>query len=135
MTKPPQFDPAEFARTLDRVAQGKDASSETMRPKFDPQVRKDVADEAIRGRKIEDFHRALEQNGWVYVPSHLLPPYKNGMPQPVGLWKHPIVGALTEEDITSMFPGGPEEFDFWTKDIAFKKRMQALGLVPPRGQS
>jgi hypothetical protein len=128
-----KFDPAEFARTVERVADGEDLVDwSNPAPKFDPQIHRDVRADAIRGRKIEDYRQALEYHGLKYIPAHRLGVWNNMTPHTEGQWVHPdfdLQLAFTESDILSMFPLGAEELHEW---ITEQKRMlsaRRAGLV------
>lgn len=135
MAKRAQFDDAEFARTLERVAADQDAADwSNPKPKLDPQVHRDVRDEALRGRKIGDFHQALRACGMRWIPKERLGFWQDGTPHREGMWVHPdpdMHVAFTEDDIVMYFPAGPEEFWGWISKKAEKLAWQRAGLVPP----
>lgn len=131
------FDPAEFARTLERVAADRDADGWGP-SKDDPKLRKDVRDDAIRGRKIDDYRQALEAVGMRWVPAAklnlLLGGWNDGTPHRVGMWIHPdyhLQCAFTEDDILTHFPGGPEQFFNWMVNRQRRLAAQQAGLILP----
>lgn len=124
-----QFDPAEFARTIGRVAQGQGHGDVNQTPAFDPKLRKEYVEAAIAGRKIEDYRPALENLGFKFIPADRLRRYDNGAKHAEGEWRNENVRlAFTDADILGGFPGGPEEFATWVEELKTKRRLQAMGL-------
>lgn len=138
-----QFDYEAFQRSIERVRSGKDKEF-VARPGFDPKLAKDVRADGRHGRKIEDYHQALEYLGWVYCSALELGPMW-GETGPVmrteGQWrnlkhaaKYPeIRSALTSHNICEMFPEGPESFFTWYVDRYNRARAKAAGLIVPAG--
>ncbi len=129
----PKPDLAEFARTLERVAADQDLGDwSNPAPKFDPKLHKDVRDDAIHGRKIEDYRQALERHGMRYIPAHRLGFWNNMTPHTEGQWVHPdydLKLAFTETDVLSMFPLGAEELFTWIQEQKTRLAARRAGLV------
>jgi hypothetical protein len=128
-----KFDPAEFARTVERMADGQDlADWSNPAPKFDPKLHKDVRDDAIHGRTIDAYRRALEHHGLKYIPAHRLGVWNDMTPHTEGQWVHPdfdLKLAFTETDVLSMFPGGGEELHDWITDLKRRLSARRAGIV------
>lgn len=120
-----QFDPAEFRRTLDRMAEGNDFGQTDFRPEFNPRLQEEVARECIHGRRIEDFKKALEAQGFEYTPPHLLPVWNNGLPRTEGEWRCTALQmSFTEENILSMFDS-PQVFWEWAESRKNLRKIRA----------
>lgn len=101
----------EFDKSLRRVERGEDLQNP--RPRFDPQVHRDVVDDHIQGRKIEDYRQVLSYFGFEYTPADRLPPWDNGRPRKEGEWRSARMRlALTTQNVLSLFRG-PEDFHRW----------------------
>jgi hypothetical protein len=124
--KPPSFNQAEFAATLDRMKGGTDHSLVPFAPRFDPILRREVQADAIAGRKIDDYHRALESQGFMFWSPERLPPLRDGRVRTEGEWRNRRLRmGFTDSDILTMFPGGPQEFFEWCNAQKLKLRIQA----------
>lgn len=134
------FDPAEFHRTLERMAEGTDYGQTDPRPEFNARLQEEVARESIHGRRIEEYQKALEGQGFVFVPAHLLPGWNNGRPRTEGEWRcQAMKMSFTEENVLSMFET-PQVFWEWAEQrknlnkIAAEKaaRLKKIRVQVPR---
>lgn len=122
----------EFAATLARMAGSKDHGQMVARPKFDFKEAQERAKESGKGRKVADYKIALEHEGFTYVPKHCLPPFQNGFPQPVGLWRNDGMKlALTDDDVVGWFET-PEELVRWVEKERMTRRLSRAGLHAPK---
>ena len=137
------FNPEEFERTVQALREGTSAADSPSRPPFDPYQARQVAAEAVHGRRIEDYRRALERAGFTYWPAGMIPPGCEGNPlEPprpltVGQWRRPADGkipkrlALTDDQITAWFHG-PEELWRWLTDMANAQKIRQAKLEQQR---
>lgn len=120
MAEGPKIDEAELARTIEKLANGQASDWSNPAPRFDPQVHKDMRDDALHGRSASSFKQALEASGWKWVPADRLGTFgdgrwNDGSRHTVGMWVNSKIGAaFTEDDIVMYFPEGPEELFKWT---------------------
>ena len=127
------FDPAEFARTVERIANEEDKGE--IRPRFDPQVHKDVREDALRGRKIGEYRQALENLGFHFIPAHrlneVLGGWSDGSPHREGMWIHPdydLQLAFTSDDILAHF-SSPQNFWEWVHEQQVRTAAVRAGLI------
>ena len=125
-----------FQDSMSRIRSGADYGEFKTRPNFDPKQDREFREEMIGGRKIDDFKRALENAGFVWIPRERLPLYDNGQPHAEGEWHlrtrpehYGLRLAMTNGDILAWFPGGPVEFWHWFQETVQQARASAAGLV------
>jgi hypothetical protein len=128
-----EFNPDEFLASLERVRKGEDL--EPARPKFDPQVARDVRDDKVRGLQIDRYHQVLEHCGFTWTPKEFLSPWE-GEEGPIahkeGMWRNVKMHmAFTSDQICEMFPRGPEEFFDWFTIELMKRRAARAGIQLP----
>jgi hypothetical protein len=133
---PAPFNPEEFARTLQAIKTGTSAADSPMRPAFDPLQHREVVEEAVHGRRIEDFRQALERAGFAYWPANSIPtgcestnPLEPSRPLVEGQWRRPADKrlprrlALTDSQVTAWFQN-PEDLWQWLTDLANQARIR-----------
>lgn len=136
----PAVDEADYLASLERARAD---TVESPCPGFDPQQAKEFAAEAVRGRKIEDFHQALQHCGFRRYHPHQLPPMESSVgPQLhrearwVNLrdaYRWPDIRmAMTDDQIVAWFPGGPVEFWSWYQTALARVKAKEMGLVLPK---
>lgn len=134
MSKPAEFDQAEFMRTLERLAREQGYGDGQMRPTFDLKEFHEKAKEAAGGLTIEDYRRCLDNQRMRFVPAARLGLYPDGRPHQEGLWFHPDLDlqiAFTSRDILTYF-GGPQDLWEWIERRKLERRATAAGLsLPP----
>ncbi len=126
-----ESDEAALRATLERIRRGQDHGLDTIRPRFDPQVYADVVDDAVHGRRIEDYKQALEKAGFRYYSPRELPLWADGKERTEGEWRH--VGlrlAFTENEIVSKFASA-EDFWTWLQRYGMRHRAARSGLILP----
>jgi hypothetical protein len=135
-----QFNPSEFAATIERLrASMGHGDMGTLRPDFDPKLDADVAADAVRGRRIEDYKVALEALGFRYTPAERLPPYRDQWGRVVGFhtdgeWRcERLRAAFTDREVLRRF-ASPEEFVTWMEQVVTAKRLAASGLYLGKDQ-
>jgi hypothetical protein len=132
MSKAPKFDPAELARTLERMTQGKDFGQGEQRPEFDHKLHKDVVDASVRGRRVEEYKQVLDHYQFSYFPADKCPRLQNGQHPTEGQWRSQKYRmAFTSDEVCAHFPAGPMEFDQWMKKQILKRRAAVSGLLLP----
>lgn len=90
------------------------------RPAFDAKLHRDVVAEAVHGRKIGTYVRALGKAGFRYLPPEHLPPWQDGKGRMEGEWRHERLRlALTDSMVCSWFES-PKDFVFWFRTQFFK---------------
>ena len=120
-----RFDPEAFERTMRALKEGTSAADVPARPLFDPVQHRNVVEDAIHGRRIEDYRMALERGGFTFWPKGTIPPGCEATsltepPRPLleGQWRRPADRklnrrlALTDAQVTAWF-SSPEEFWRW----------------------
>ena len=130
------FNPEEFSRTMAALRDGTSAADAPLRPAFDPAQHREVVQDAVHGRRIEQFKQALERAGFTYWPPNTIPPGCESTnplepPRPLveGQWRRPADRqlpkrlALTEAQITAWF-FGPEEFWKWLTGMANQEKIR-----------
>ena len=118
-----RFDPVEFAATMNRLTDRKGYGDEVIKPKFDPVQFVEARAEAEHGRRIQDYVTALERAGFVFWPANSIPP---GCLNPLmeGQWRRrpdrrvPRRIAMTDSDVSSWFPEGPEQLWTWLQKLS-----------------
>lgn len=117
-----QLDPAEFARTLQRVRDGKDVGMEDQRCRVDSRQLAEIHKDRGGGRSPAIYRKALEYHGFKYVPAMLRAPDEMGRPHLEGEWRHNgLRFALGEFQLTRDFPGGPQQLDTWLREMKAAK--------------
>ena len=131
-----RFNPEEFERTMQALRDGTSAADMPVRPMFDPVQHRNVVEESVHGRRIENYRTALERAGFVFYPKGSIPPGCQSTnplepPRPImtGQWRRLPSGTLqglafTDDQILSWFQT-PEDFWRWIKDMTTKPQMQA----------
>ena len=140
-----RFDPEAFARTMRALKDGTSAADVPARPLFDPVQHRNVVEDAIHGRRIEDYRVALERGGFTFWPKGSIPLGCTAMsptepPRPLleGQWRRPADRklnrrlALTDAQVTAWF-ATPEELWKWLENLAtteqrLAKRQASLPL-------
>jgi len=131
-----QFDQAEFAAAMERIAEGTSPADVPMRPPFDWRQHLDVVDECRHGRKVDDYKQALERAGFVRWPAGSIPPgcQSRGSfdpPRPLmeAQWRRPADRnlpnlAITDDQVVSWF-SSPEEFWQWLMKMRDQAKTRA----------
>ena len=132
-----RFNQEEFERTMQALKEGTSAADVPTRPAFDLVQHRNVVEDAVHGRHIEDYKRALERGGFTYWPKGSIPPgceAKNILepPRPLveGQWRRPADRklpkrlALTEAQVLAWF-SSPEEFWTWLTTMAKADQISA----------
>jgi hypothetical protein len=96
-----------------------------------------VVEDAVHGRRVEDFKMALERGGFVFWPKGSIPPGCESTnplepPRPLmeGQWRRPADRklpkrlALTDAQVTAWF-SSPQEFWEWLTTMATREQLQA----------
>lgn len=116
-----EFNPAEFAATIQRMRAGADASAEEAKPAFDPLAAAEHQLEAMAGRRPSSYEQALEHHGFFFVPAHQLPVALGQAPHQEGCWYHRgLRFAFTPTSLCTTFRG-PEDFDAFVRDQKAKR--------------
>lgn len=127
-----QFNPAEFAATLQRVAGGVDHGQSNAQPAFDAAMHAEVVEACLQGRKIEDYKQALESQGFSYYPPALLARWGNGERKTEGEWRNTQMKmAFTDRDVLSCFIT-PESLWTWCETQRLMRKAALAGLVLPK---
>lgn len=106
----PEFNPAEFAATLNRIKEGKDM--ENPKPDFDPALAREHKLAAMGGRNPDTFEQALRYHHFFFVPAHKLTVLPGSQVPTEGMWYHRgLRFAFSPSSLAMEFPGGPESFD------------------------
>jgi hypothetical protein len=132
-----RFDPEEFERTMKALKDGTSCADVPARPLFDPAQYRNVVEDAVHGRRVEDFKVALERGGFVFFPKGSIPPGCESTnplepPRPLveGQWRRaadrklPMRLAFTDNQVVAWF-STPEEFWRWLMDLSTKEQLQA----------
>jgi hypothetical protein len=126
-----RFDPVEFAATLRRLQDQQGYGDTPIRPAFDPQQYQEARADAAHGRRIQDYVVALERFGFTFYPANSIPPGCE-FPIPEGQWRRPADRrlpkrmAMTDHDVVSWFPEGPEQLWNWLQGMAAQEHRQPL---------
>lgn len=141
-----ELDYAAFLATLDRVRAGKDKEFNP-RPAFDAKLAKEAQDDRTQGRKIEDYHQALEYLGWRFFTARELTltfGVMAGETGPIlhseGEWRNmqdaarwpELRMAFKSRQIVEFFQG-PQDFYEWYVTARTKERAKAAGIFLPPG--
>lgn len=118
-----------FRRVLREVKAHEDMAESELRPGFDPRQHKEYLAEAAQGRKSEQYRKALHHHGFAWTPRWKLPPL-DGRPHQEGMWRHKVIGGFYPSDLTTLFPGGPEQFDRWCRE----QKMLKSARTPPKDE-
>lgn len=114
---------ANFALALERVRRRRDHGLDTQQPDFDPKQRREMIAEMSDGRKEEQFLQVLRYYRFEWRSSRMLP-VVDGYRAQEGRWENKKLGmAFTPEDLTTGFPGGPQQFDAWMRTQIAQRRM------------
>jgi hypothetical protein len=131
-----RFDPEEFERTMKALKDGTSCADVPARPLFDPAQYRNVVEDAVHGRRVEDFKVALERGGFTFFPKGSIPPgceatspLEPARPLLEGQWRRPpsrlVQGlAFTDAQVTAWF-STPEEFWQWMQTMKTKNQVQA----------
>ena len=132
-----RFNPEEFERTMRALKDGTSCADVPARPLFDHAQYRNVVEDAVHGRRVEDFKVALERGGFTFWPKGSIPPGCESTnplepPRPLveGQWRRPADRklpkrlALTDAQVAAWF-SSPEEFWTWLTTMATKEQLQA----------
>lgn len=122
----PRFDPAEYRRTLERVAQREGFGDSPAIPGFDPKQHAELMEAAAQGRKPEDYRQVMEAHGFLRIPAGVM---LNGRPVPQAIWRREwpelnLKYAFTDQDLVTGYRG-PEDFDAWLREQIHVRRIKA----------
>ena len=111
-----------YEATMDRVVQKLDYGYENQRPAIDEKQRQEFLAEHGDGKSDEAFRQALSYHGFVWWPVErlaLLP----GPLKTEGEWRNDKLKlAYTPNDLTTGWPGGPEDFDRFLREEKLKRQ-------------
>ena len=136
MAEGERFDPEGFAQTMRALQDGTSCADVPARPLFDAAQYRNVVEDAVHGRRVEDFKVALERGGFTFFPKGSIPPgcEAQGLepPRPLveGQWRRPADRklpkrlALTDAQVTAWF-SSPQEFWEWLTQMATREQQQA----------
>ena len=129
-----RFDPDEFSRTMRALQDGTSAADIPCRPMFDHAQYKNVVEDAVHGRRVEDFKIALERGGFRFWPKGSIPPGCESTnplepPRPLGegQWRRPADRklpkrlALTDAQVAAWY-SSPEDFWRWLTTMATREQ-------------
>lgn len=114
-----------FHKVVEEVRAREDLAD--LRPAFDPREHADYVARESDGRKAEAYETALRYHGFAWTPRRRLPPM-DGRPHKEGMWRHKTIGGFYPSDLTSLFAGGPEQFDKWVRE---QKLLKSAAVPKP----
>lgn len=127
------FDPKAFAAVEDFVRSGKDLALAPARPGFDFAQARELRDNHVKKRSIDDYKAVLEHHGFSYLTD--LDLVRKGLaPTGSGRWTNwETRDALATDDVLSMFDN-PEHFDKWFKKMKLASDLAKKAPKLPQGE-